>query len=197
LRRTIAWRRDLDSYFSVLLDLAHLALCAAATLARPSGLIVPRFRAGAVCGKIPFKGTVLPFNNARAFERRSISTSITCTICAVFNGVSCQQDTRSPRSQGSPGATAADFWTRSTSDCLKRLLLPKNGTHYRKIASVAHGLRAPLLLASSWRRQLFLRVCASILGFLFSRTVLFGLVRQFFGYLLFCVSLRFFIPAHR
>jgi hypothetical protein len=80
-----------------LFALAHLAFCAAAIFARPSALIVPRFRAEAtpsLCGRLRFRGTVWPVNRERARCRRSISSSMVRRICAVSNGVSYQQDIR-------------------------------------------------------------------------------------------------------
>jgi hypothetical protein len=52
---------------------AHLFLCAAATLARPSALIVLRFLVG-------LSGAVWSVSSVRAFSRRLISSSMLCRI---------------------------------------------------------------------------------------------------------------------
>ena len=55
---------------------AHLFFCAAATLARPSALIVQRFPR--------FNGAVWSVRSALTFSRRLISASIFSTISSVF-----------------------------------------------------------------------------------------------------------------
>jgi hypothetical protein len=55
---------------------AHLFLCAAAILARPSALIVLRFPR--------LSGAVWPASSARTFSRRLISASMVCMISSVF-----------------------------------------------------------------------------------------------------------------
>jgi hypothetical protein len=69
------------------LAFAHLALCAAAILARPSALIF--LRGGLVgvavelTGRPRFAGVVCPFSRTLACSRRAISASIVSIISAV------------------------------------------------------------------------------------------------------------------